>query len=291
MSSDWDAIRHFLHAARARSLSGAARSLGVEHSTVGRRIAALERALGGALVDRKPSGLVLTPLGRRALRLAEEMDRAARALGGLAHTDAPSVRVVVPTGFSALLTPHLASLAVRTPGVTLDIVSGAKRVELRRGSTDAAIRVGPVDDPELVVRKLGEVGSALYASRRYLGKRSVDPDDLAGHAVIAFHRSLSALPAAEWLAARTAGSTVVLRGRDAADMVSAARSGAGLAVLPCFLADAEPDLVRLTPRPVALRRVSLVYRREARLSAPARAVLRFIVETLQEHAAELRGQP
>lgn len=291
MVADWDSIRYFLHAARARSLSGAARELGVEHTTIGRRLSALERALGGALVERTPAGLELTRLGRRVLSLAEDMNRSAQALSQLAHDEPSVVRLVVPTGFTALLSARLDALSERAPGVSLDIVSSAKRSDLKKGGAALAIRIGPLDDPSLISRKVGEVGSALYASRAYLAKRKtrVNLDDLSGQVVIGFHRSLSALPAAEWLEARSAGAKVALRGRDAVDMVSAARSGVGLAVLPCFLADSEPALVRLGDKPIALRRVSLVYRREARLSAPVRAVIRFVVEVMHEHAAMLRG--
>jgi DNA-binding transcriptional LysR family regulator len=117
----------------------------------------------------------------------------------------------------------------------------------------------------------------------------VDPDDLSGHAVIGFHRSLAEMPAARWLAERCAGASIVLRSREAVDLLTAVRSGAGLAVLPCFLGDEEPTLVRLTPEPIATRRLSLVYRRDGRLSPELRAVASLIVESLRGHAQQLRG--
>ena len=288
---DWDALRYFLRAAQAKSLSGAARTLGVEHTTVGRRLSGLESAIGAALVERKPSGLELTRLGRRALRLASEMDRLARAIGELGVAQRESVRLVVPSGFTALLTPHLEALGRIRSGVSLEVVSSARRVDLRKGEADLAIRVGPIDDEALIARKLADVGSALYASRGYLArhKRAIDTNDLSGHSVIGFQRSLAAMPAAEWLSARSEHASIVLRSREAVDMVAAARSGAGLAVLPCFLADAEPALVRLTAVPIAPRRVSLVYRREARLSPAIRAVIRLVIDVMRGHATALRG--
>jgi len=289
---EWDAIRYFLCAAQAKSLSGAARSLGVEHSTVGRRISSLEAVVGSALVVRTPSGLELTRLGRRVLRRALAMEKLAGAIAALADTERTRVRVVAPTGFSALFTPSLAVLHREQPGIELEVVSSSKRMDLRRGRADLAIRVGPVEDLELVVRKVGEVHSALYAARSYLAKtqKQVDPDDLSGQAVIGFHSSLAQMPAAEWLAARSRNARIVVRGREAVDMLSIARSGAGLAVLPCFLADAERELVRLTPQPVAARRVSLVYRRDARLSPELRAVIAFFADLLRQHARALRGE-
>ena len=288
---DWESLRYFLLAGKSKSLSGAARSLRVEHTTVGRRIASLERAIGAALVDRKPSGLELTPLGQRVHRLAVEMDSIVRAMGELALDERTSVRLFVPTGFTVLLTPHLDALRREQPRVALEIVSSGRRVELRKGAADVAIRVGPIDDELLVARKVGDVGSALYGSRTYLARQSsVEAEDLAGHSVIGFHRSMSEMPAAQWLAGRSERATVVMRCRDAVDMLTAAQSGAGLAVLPCFLGDADPSLVRLTREPVASSRVSIVYRREAGVTPEVRSVVAFIVEVLRVHAKVLLGR-
>jgi len=289
---NWESVRYFLHASNAKSLSGAGRSLRVEHTTVGRQLSNLERAVGAALVERGPSGLALTALGQRVFELALEMDRAARAIVEVAGTDRENVRLVVPTGFTALLTPHLEALRREQPGVVLEIVSGARRVDLRRREADLAIRVGPVDDEELITRKLGEVALALYGSRDYLArqKQPVDPEDLSGQAVVGFHRALAEMPAAQWLAARSENASVVMRGREAVDMLSAVQSAAGLGVLPCFLADPERSLVRLTRTPVAMGKVSLVYRRQSRLSPEFRAVISLIVSVMRGQASKLRGE-
>jgi len=287
---DWEALRYFASAAQSKSLSGAARALGVEHTTVGRRLASLEQALGAALVERGPTGLSLTRLGRRVLRSAREMERIAVSIAELAVAQRTNVRLVVPTGFTALLTPHLQELNRTEPNLSLEIVSSARRVDLLKGEADLAIRVGPIGDEGLVARKLADVGSALYGSRAYLSRRpEVDPDDLSGHSVIGFHRSLADMPAAHWLAERCAGAKIVLRSREAVDLLTAVKSGGGLAVLPCFLGDGEPTLVRLTPVPIATRRLSLVYRRDGRLSRELRAVASLIVESLREHTKRLSG--
>jgi DNA-binding transcriptional LysR family regulator len=289
--ADWESVRHFLLAAESRSLSGAARRLDVEHTTVGRRIATLERAVGAALVVRGPKGLELTPVGEHVFRLASEMATLARAIHEVAIVERTNVRLVMPTGFTSLLMPELDALRRAQPRILLEIVSGARRVDLRKGEADLALRIGPIDDEQLVARKLAEVGSALYGSRGYLARQAarIDPDDLAGHSVIGFHSSLCNMPAATWLAQRSERATVVMRSREAADMLAAAQSGAGLAVLPCFLADAEPSLVRLTHEPIGLRKLSLVYRRESRVAAEFRAVVAFLSEVVRDHAKKLRG--
>jgi DNA-binding transcriptional LysR family regulator len=135
---------------------------------------------------------------------------------------------------------------------------------LKRGDADLAIRSGPILDQELIVRPLGESGWSLYAAPAYLpgsepSRRSERPrsDRLRS--------SLSQAPAAQWVEQRVgaaSGATVVLRSRKVADMQAAALSGAGLAMLPCLSADDEPGLVRLTPRVLATRQLSLVYPRD-----------------------------
>ena len=120
---DWEALRYFASAAHSKSLSGAARALGVEHTTVGRRLASLEQTLGAALVERGPSGLSLTRLGRRVFRSAQEMERIAASIAELAVAERTNVRLVVPTGFTALLTPHLQELNRTEPRLSLEIYS------------------------------------------------------------------------------------------------------------------------------------------------------------------------
>src|SRR4051812_33155253 len=93
---DWDDLRYFLEAARAQTLAGAARNLGIEHTTIGRRLGSLERALGASLVLRGPEGLRLTPAGERVLPLAEELERTVRAVVEAVSTDASRVRLAVP---------------------------------------------------------------------------------------------------------------------------------------------------------------------------------------------------
>jgi DNA-binding transcriptional LysR family regulator len=289
---DWDDLRYFLAAARAGSLAGAARTVGLEHSTIGRRLAGLEQALGAAVVLRNPDGIQLTTLGRRLLPLAEQVERAVRDVSALASTEQARVRLAVPSGMTQLLAPGLARLRARHADIALEILSGSRFVDLKRGEADLAIRVGAVTDAELVVKKMGEVAMALYAAHHYLQRRAlaIDAADLAGHDVIAFDPALATLPSAQWLEARTRDATVVLRSREMTDMLTAITSGLGVGVLPCYMGDAVPELVRLTRQPVASSKLSLAYRREARLARPIRAVADFVVASMHQQAARLLGR-
>jgi DNA-binding transcriptional LysR family regulator len=197
----------------------------------------------------------------------------------------------VPSGFTTLFAPELPKLARTHPGVSLELVSGARSVDLRRGEADLALRAGPIADEQLVVRKLCDAGFALYAAASYLASRPAprDLNDLTGHALVAYDPGMAALPAANWLEQRARGATIALRSRELTDMLSAAKSGTGLALLPCILADAEADLQRLSPEVLVQSRLSLVYPREQRLSSNVRAVARFVVDVIEKHRERIRG--
>jgi DNA-binding transcriptional LysR family regulator len=290
---DWDDLRYFLEAARAQTLAGAARKLGIEHTTIGRRLAALERSLGAALVLRGPDGLRLTPLGERLLPIAEQIERTVHSLRDLAEQGVSRVRLAVPSGFARLFAAGLAALRAQHPDLMLEIVSGARIVDLEQSEADLAVRGAPIDDGELIARRLCSLGWSLYAAPSYLERRAAPAslDDLSGHDLIGFHSSLSQQPAAQWLEERAGRASVVLRSREMTDMVAAASSGLGLAVLPCVLADVERGLVRLTPEVLASRTLSLVYRREMRLSAAVSAVIDFVFEIIGANAALIEGTP
>jgi DNA-binding transcriptional LysR family regulator len=288
----WDDLRYFLAAARAGTLAGGARALGVEHSTVGRRLTALDEALGVALLTRGPDGLALTEIGQRLVPLVEEVERAVLAVGELATAGKTRVRVATPSGFARFLSPHLSAFQARHPGITIDVSSGSHPVDLKRGEADLALRIGPSDDQDLVSRKVGDSGWSMYAAEAYLARHpvAVDPRALAGHDVLGFDPTLQAVPGARWITQHGQGANVVMRCREMADMVQACAAGLGLAVLPCMLADAERALRRLTPQVLGSRRLALVYRKEALGTEAMRVVLDFLTDVLRQYGPQFSGE-
>lgn len=288
---DWDDLRTLREALRAGSLAGAARALGVEHTTVGRRLGALERALGASLVVRGSDGLRPTAVALAVVPLLEDVERAVVALRDLVRTRASHVRLATPSGFAPYFTRAIVDLRERRPDISIELVSGARPVDLQRGEADLALRIGPIDDPSLVARRVGEAGWALYSSRRYRERiaRDVDPDDLSGHEIVGHDPSMAESPPAQWLAAHAGSATIVLRAREMVDMRDAAVSGVGLAILPRGLGDPHPELVRITPGNVASRPISLVYRRDMRLSSAVRVVAKLVTDVMAERRAELFG--
>lgn len=286
----WDDLRFFLRAVQAGTLAGAARNMGVEHTTVGRRLAALERSLGAALVLRGPDGLVPTALGERLLPLAEQVEQAVLATLQAARSQTARVRLSVPSGFTRLFADAMGTLREKQPHLTLELVSGARQVDLLKGEADLALRTAPVREPQLVARKLATLGWSLYASEGYLARRPfLDLTELGAHELIGFDDSLSKVAGARWLNEHAGSARVVLRSREMTDMLSAALAGVGLAMLPCVLADAEPALRRLTPDILASQGISLVYMREARLSQEVRAVIELVLDVMKRHGPLVAG--
>jgi DNA-binding transcriptional LysR family regulator len=280
---DWDNLRFFLAAAKAGSLSGAARVLGVEHSTVGRRLNALENALGAPLLTRSPDGLALTSIGAQVVALAEEMERAALAVQQVVTARQTQVRLATPSVFSRILAPHIGAFHAAHPHVTIEILSGSRVLDLKRSEADLAIRSGTIVDDDLVVKKLGELAWSLYASDAYLARRPgpSDPRELRGHDLIGFEASLSGVGAAVWVERYGEGARITMRCREVSDLLVACLDGLGLAILPCPLAELEPSLRRLTFEHLFSSQMILVCRQEALLAAPVKTVFRFIADVMR----------
>lgn len=290
---DWDDLRYLLAAVRAGTLAGAARSMGVEHSTIGRRLTAIERALGGSLVLRKPDGLVLTPMGARVVEAAERVEQAITQMLTIADEAQTLVRLAMPSGFANFFSAHLHTLRASAPQVALEFVSGAQNVDLKKSECDLALRLGPIADQDLIARRIGEVGWSLYAAPAYLDRKPIDGSTLAalaGHDFIGYVKTLADTPAGQWIEANAARGTVVVRSREMVDMVNAAESGAGLALLPCHLGDSARGLRRVFPDIWVTRELWLVYRREARASTVVKSVVGFVLDTIDRNRDALSGR-
>jgi DNA-binding transcriptional LysR family regulator len=293
---DWNDLRYFLALSRAGTLAGAARELGVEHSTVGRRLAALESDLGVRLFTRGPSGLTPTAAGEEildsALRIAALVDGIERRVSGADARVEGTVRLTIPEAHNVYVVQELGALRERHPALLLDIVSDNREVDLRRGEADLALRLRDSSDPELVVRKIGCAGWSLYASPAYLQRKGRLPslDDLSGHDVIGFDGSLANVEGAVWLRERARHANVVLRGNSLTAVHRAASVGLGLAPLPCFDADDDAALERLTPELIGSREILLVVHPDLARVARVRATMDFLIELFARDATRWTGR-
>jgi DNA-binding transcriptional LysR family regulator len=247
---NWDDLRYVLVLARAGTLARAAKAIGVDQSTVRRRLEALETALGGALVDRRREGWRLTPLGERvvehALRLESDVAEIARLAS--ADDDRPEGTVVITAGevlMAEFVVPYLgADFAACFSKVTFDFRVSNHVLDLARGDADLAVRIVRPAEPALVTRQVGALAMGLYASRGYAaGHPPVDVRDLRSHRVVTYDRSLANSPEAAWLASRIDPENVVARSSSPFAMMAAVRAGLGIGPLLCTFAERQPELV------------------------------------------------
>ena len=286
----WDDLRIFLAVQRRSSHGGAARLLGVDPSTVGRRIAVLEAALGARVFDRTPTGVALTAEGGALLSRATRMEAEALALEReLAGADARvtgTARLTASDGLvHYLLLPALDELRRTHPGLTLDLRPEARSLDLARREADIAIRLVRPRSSSLVARRCGRLRQGLYASQSYLARRGTprSPADLEHHDFVGFDASLDDLPQAKWLGRMVREPRWTLRASTTTPQVLACVQGAGLAVLSTFIAAREP---RLVPVLASLhppdREVWLVVHQDLRKTARIAAVLEWLRGTLQQ---------
>jgi DNA-binding transcriptional LysR family regulator len=247
---DWNDVRFFLALAREGTLARAAFALGVDQTTVGRRISALESRLKVAVFARTSSGFELTTAGRTILDAADRMHEAAQDLA--AHltadrSDCSGTVVVATTETLAehFIVPALTSLRQQCPRVSVALRTGWPRVDLRRGEADLAVRLVRPSDPRLACRKLAGFWLRLYASRDYIASHGV-PETMREHAVLGYEEALrsegsifTGLPAEDGQIALMANSGRVL--------LSAVAAGLGIAQLPSYVGDRHPELVPVLP--------------------------------------------
>lgn len=288
-SLNWDDIRYFLELARTGSLSGAARRLRVEHSTVARRVESLEQTLGIKLFDRLPKAWSLTPEGEalldRAARLDDEAQAFSRTALGVATLQG-TVRISAPPVLAGhFLVPRLAALRSRWQNIDLEVIGESREANLARGEADLAIRMSRPSAPGLSARCIGEMGYGPYAAHGYT-QRPAESWEFLG-----YDDSLIQVPQQRWLAEMAGTRRFVLRSNDLAALHNAARVGLGIAVLPHFLA-APDDALALVPEPVCptLRQIWLVMHPDVKRSPRVRLVADLLIELLGEARALLGGE-
>jgi DNA-binding transcriptional LysR family regulator len=238
---DWDDLRVFLAVAREGRVAAAARALAVEHSTVSRRIVALERDLGVSLFHRTADGHRLTAEGQIVLSDAAAMERSARSLAARARERAGAavgrVRIaMIDELASGWLAPKMPAFRERHPAIELEVLAGIDVVDLTRGEADIAIRTPRPRQPGLVATKLATLTTGLYATREaWPSKRRID-GGARGLELLVYSAAYHALQSAPWFQPVLASSTIVLVSNDSRTLLEAALAGTGVAVLPRFLA-------------------------------------------------------
>ncbi len=274
MGMEWSDLRIFLAIARAGSLGRAARRLGLTQPTMGRRLRALEAAVGQTLFQRTADGFVLTDEGAailgRAERIEEEAIAIERSLAGQGEALEGLLRVSSSDWFGLhVLTPLFAEFTRTHPGVTIELVTDARLFSLARREADLVFRIRPFDEPEVVQRKLMRIDYAVYAAEG------------APDALITLDSAFGDLPDVAWAKAKLPGYRIAYRSNNRDVQARACAAGAGVAVLPIAIGDVTRGIARvdLGEAPPS-RDVWVGYHRDLRRLARLRALLDLVVDRL-----------
>lgn len=294
---DWDDVRFFLAVGREGNLARAGATLGLDATTVGRRIGALERELGARLFDRTTRGWSLTAAGQRLLPRAQGMEREALALDlDLAGEDQKlegSVRLtsteMIATRFIA---PFLVRFHERYPEIRLELWCTNRDVDLGRREADIALRLSRPRQDDIVVKRLLSIELGLYASEDYVARRGMPRSGaLAGHRFVLFADTRPFQRENEWIERHVGQGEVVLRSDSVSSLMSAAQGGLGIALLPCHVAERTAGLVRTplegSPEP---RVVWQAVHRDLQGAARIRAVLEFLDRVFSPARGESRAR-
>jgi DNA-binding transcriptional LysR family regulator len=247
---DWNDLKYLIAVARHGSTLAAARALGVNQSTVTRRIAELESRLNFRLFERHPSGYRLTPAGSEVLDAAETVGTAVeefeRQVGRVAHADVLRLSCPEPIAVRLAGSGLLDRFHAKHPAYRIEFVLVDRYLDLSKGEADVALRSGDTD-AGLVGRKIADSIWSVYGSRSYIQSRGAPTsiDDLKDHSFVALDENHVGHRLTLWLKAAVPHATYAARSGSVLGMVSATKAGVGLAALPSALGDAEDDLVHV----------------------------------------------
>ena len=276
---DWNDLRLFVLVARHGGLSAAARAAGVSPPTLGRRLQALEAALGRRLFDHLPGGYALTEAGRELLAHAEPVEAAVIELERWRDQGAEgrTVRVSAGTWTSRFLAENIAAIWSPDDGFRVQFLTAEARLDIARRAADIGLRNRRPEEAWLAGQRLVRESFALYAR-------------VGGPAPEGFVATTDVLtPSAAWLRARH-GASVLVEASNPRMVLDLLLAGVGRAVLPCFVGDAEPRLARLGPPIEELAHEAwLVLHHEDRHDPAVRTVARRLARLFRSHRAAFLG--
>ncbi len=283
---DWNDLKFLIAVAKEGSTLAAGRSLGVNQSTVQRRLADLETQLGRKLVERLPTGYRLTDLGAAILPHAQAVAASAEAFEqafrdlGRAHVGIIRLTCPEPIAFRLTQSGILDRFHAAHPDLKVEFVLSDQYVDLAKGEADVALRSGDTEASVLVGRKIADSLWAIYASRQYIERHGAPAAvaDLALHPLIGFEESMSKHRTVSWFREVAPDATYAARNTSVLGLIYAAKAGVGVAPLPMSLGDAEPDLVRvLGPVPELTRAWRILTHPDQRNTARISAFFAFIL--------------
>ncbi|MCT9625863.1 LysR family transcriptional regulator [Pseudarthrobacter equi] len=297
MNANPDDLLVLLEVSRSAKFTTAAQALGLNHTTVSRRIAALEKSLGGRVLARAAGGWELTELGGRAVRVAEQVEEVLATLGPGGRAPDPItgvVRMTATDGFSAYIAaPAVARLRRAHPGLSVEVVTMTRRALQQRSGLDIEVVVGEPQVHRAEAVRLGEYMLGMYASRAYLAEHGTPATvaDLNGHPLVYFVDSMLQVDDLDAPRRLVPAMRDGLTSTNVFVHVEATRAGAGIGFLPCFMGDLHDDLVRLLPDRIAeLLPYWMVLRPDSMRRPAVAAVVQALREQVTMHREKLLGR-
>ncbi|KQQ90192.1 LysR family transcriptional regulator [Pseudarthrobacter sp. SL88] len=297
MNANPDDLLVLLEVSRSAKFTTAAQALGLNHTTVSRRIASLEKSLGGRVLARAAGGWELTELGGRAVRVAEQVEEVLATLGPGGRAPDPItgvVRMTATDGFSAYIAaPAVARLRRAHPGLSVEVVTMTRRALQQRSGLDIEVVVGEPQVHRAEAVRLGEYMLGMYASRAYLAEHGTPATvaDLNGHPLVYFVDSMLQVDLLDAPRRLVPAMRDGLTSTNVFVHVEATRAGAGIGFLPCFMGDLHDDLVRLLPDRIAeLLPYWMVLRPDSMRRPAVAAVVQALREQVTMHREKLLGR-
>lgn len=287
----WDNLHTFLEIARQGSLSGAARVLKLTQPTIGRRLAAMEEALGAKLLQRTPDGFILTPIGESVLANAERMEQEALAaerliFGGDVKMEGEVRITTVDTLASRIVTPAMIELQKAHPEISIELTPATQSLSLSRRETDIAIRAAPFTGNQIIARKIGTLALNFFARPEYLKEADTNEPRL-----ISVMEDQSHLPEAVWMDKQFPNGKIRVRSNSREALYWAALAGGGIALLPRFRADKDDRLVRVLPDVPNLNRdIWIGVHSDMRQTPRIRVTMDALIAKFAEKARELNPE-
>ncbi len=294
---DWDNLRYLLELSRTRTLTAAARRMGVDHTTVSRRIQALEKAMGSQLFTRSGNGYSLTEVGRRLLPQAEAMESAYSAIEQARNDQEGNlsghVRIGATEGYGqVLLAPQLSEFAHHHPDLGIDLLAVPRTVHLSRREADIVITLERPERGPFIITRLTDYVLRLYASEAYLARHPTitSREDLRNHRFVSYIDDLLYSKELQYLDEIGRPLRVGLRSTSILAQQHAAAAGAGIAILPAFAAEGDPRLKRILADQIEFTRTFwMLMPIELKDIARMKATWSFLRETAASHQDLLMG--
>ena len=295
---DWNDLRYFLELSRQGKLVRAATRLQVDHTTVSRRITALEKQLDVRLFDKSPRGYQLTDAGLRLLPLAEEIEaRSNRLYQDIAGKDARlsgTVRVSVPEALgSQVIAPRVVEFCREHPGIEIELIAETRRMSLSKREADIAINLARPESGRLIAWKLCDYRLRLYGAESYLSEHPpiTCADDLASHAFVSYIDDLIEMPQLRFFESTIKNAHVVFRSSNVSAQFNAILTGTGLGIVHCFMAQSQKSLQMILPDLISVdRSYWLSVHEDLRHVARVDAVCDFLTGILRDNRVLMMGE-